>query len=52
MIFCVFLMGWYHSVKDSHGLTRVLILDAFDGFLTGSKGVLQETNLVVSNDKH
>ena len=46
MVFSVFPMGGYHSVKDSNGLTGVLGLlpDAFGGFLTGSKGVMQETS--------
>ena len=42
-------MGWYHSVRDSSGLTGALGLtpDPCDGFLMGSNGVL-----VVSNGKN
>ena len=39
-------MGWYHKVKDANGLTGDQWLNAFDGFLMGSKGISQETIVV------
>ena len=39
-------MDWYHNVKDPNGVTddQWLILNAFDGFLMRSKGVIKENS--------